>query len=100
MPTPQTDFEWDPDKAARNVRKHGVRFETAATVFMDPLAMSVADDEHEFEERWVTQGLAENKEILVVAHTYDEKPKGRATVRIISARKATRKERKAYEEGS
>ena len=67
---------------------------------MDPLAMSVADDERELEERWITQGLTQNRELLVVAHTYDEKSKGRAAVRIISARKATRKERKAYEEGS
>ncbi len=92
-------FEWDPQKARENAAKHGVTFELAATVFGDPLALSVYDEAHsEGEERWVTLGLAGNARLLVVVHTFAETDAG-ATVRIISAREATRRERQDYENG-
>jgi uncharacterized DUF497 family protein len=90
-------FEWDPVKAAENVRKHGVTFEEASLVFRDPLARSGYDDEHSSseEERWVTLGLS-RQELLVVVHTSVEYMRA-VTVRIISARLATRNERRNYE---
>jgi len=66
-------FEWDAAKAAGNRRKHGVSFELAATVFRDPLMISIPDEEHsETEERWITMGQAENSKLLLVVHTYLE----------------------------
>lgn len=92
-------FEWDPQKARENAAKHGVTFELAATVFCDPLALSVYDEEHSAsEERWVTLGLAGNARLLVVVHTFVETDAG-TTVRIISAREATRGERQDYDNG-
>jgi uncharacterized DUF497 family protein len=94
-------FEWDPAKALRNVREHRVSFERAATVFLDPRAMSIFDDEHsEREERWVTLGLDRAGALLVVCHTFrEEKEAGReanAKIRLISARRADRKEAAQY----
>lgn len=89
------EFEWDPDKAVRNVDKHGVTFPDAATVFGDPLAMTYFDPDHsDDEDRFLTFGHSSSGELLVVSHT-DRKDR----IRIISARRATRHERKAYEEG-
>jgi len=91
-------FEWDPAKAADNRHKHGVGFELVATVFRDPLALSRFDDEHsETEERWVTLGQADNSKLLVVVHTFQELDEHNATVRIVSARPATRHEQRHYE---
>jgi uncharacterized DUF497 family protein len=91
-------FEWNPTKAVRNRQKHGVGFELAATVFWDPLALSRYDEDHsETEERWVTLGQAENGSLLVVVHTFQEMDEGNATVRIISARSATKREQQDYE---
>lgn len=91
-------FEWDPAKAAGNHRKHGAGFELAATVFQDPLALSLFDKEHsETEERWVTLGQASNGALLVVVHTYQEIDEHNAAVRIISARAATKREQRDYE---
>ena len=89
------EFEWDPDKAARNLAKHGVSFQEAATVFGDPLAMTYGDPDHsEDEDRFLTFGHSSAGRLLVVSHTdRDDR------TRIISARTATRKERKQYEEG-
>jgi uncharacterized DUF497 family protein len=90
---------WDPEKNRTNQRKHGLSFETAELVFDDPLALSRLDPAAD-EERWQTVGLVANV-VLFVVHTAleaaedDEEPVGR----IISARKATARERKAYEEG-
>ena len=90
-------FEWDSEKNKSSVDKHEVSFEKAREVFEDPLHLSVLDERFSyFEERWITMGQTHNGDILVVAHLYvvdqeDEK------VRIISARKATVKERKEYE---
>jgi uncharacterized DUF497 family protein len=88
-------FEWDPGKAAENHSKHGVLFHEAATVFDDPLAITYPDPDHsEGELRWITFGSSTGRRILVVAHTETGD-----TIRIISARRATRDERKIYEEG-
>jgi len=90
------EFEWNPDKAAQNIEKHGVSFQEAATVFNDPLSMTFPDPDHSLgESRYVIIGLSRFGQLLVVAHT-DRAEK----VRIISARKATRQERKFYEEGN
>jgi uncharacterized DUF497 family protein len=88
------DFEWDDQKAARNLAKHGVSFYEAATVFGDPLAMTYYDPDHsQDEDRFLTFGHSDAGHLLVVSHTdRDDR------VRIISARRATRRERKAYEE--
>jgi hypothetical protein len=93
-------FAWDPEKAAGNRGKHGVTFEQAATVFRDPLALSLYDEEHsETEERWLTLGLDENSALLVVSHTFEELSDEEALVRVISAREATAREREQYESG-
>lgn len=90
------EFEWNPDKAALNLQKHGVSFQEAATVFNDPLSMTFPDPDHSIgESRYVIIGLSRFGQLLVVAHTDRE-----TKVRIISARKATRQERKFYEQGS
>jgi uncharacterized DUF497 family protein len=93
-------FAWDPEKAAANRGKHGVTFEQAATVFRDPLALSLYDEEHsEIEERWLTLGEDENGALLVVSHTFEELSDDEALVRVISAREATTHERTQYERG-
>lgn len=87
-------FEWDPNKAARNVENHQVSFEEAATVFDDPLFITVIDEEHSVEEeRYITIGLSQRGRLLLGAHTDRA---GR--IRIISARKATRREEQFYAE--
>ncbi len=92
-------FEWDPAKAEENTAKHGVAFELAASVFRDPLTLTVYDEEHsETEERWATLGRTENGKLVVVIHTFEETGAASATVRIISAREATRRERENYEQ--
>ena len=86
-------FEWDPDKALRNLWKHGISFEEAATVFGDALAATVLDPDHsELEFRFVTMGTSKEDRLLVVAHS-----DAGEDVRILSARAATAHERKRYE---
>jgi uncharacterized protein len=88
-------FKWDSRKAASNLRRHGVPFEEAVGVFADPLARIFADEDHAIEERReIIIGHSMRERLLLVAFTQQE-----ATIRIISARKATRHERKDYEEG-
>jgi uncharacterized DUF497 family protein len=88
------EFEWDPEKALRNLSKHGVSFQEAATVFGDPLAVTYFDPDHSKEEdRFLTFGHSSAGHLLVVSHTDRED-----RIRIISARRATREERKSYEE--
>jgi uncharacterized DUF497 family protein len=89
------DFEWDPAKARSNVRKHRISFEDACTTFYDPLAITSLDPDHsESEDRFLTIGYTSEGVLIVVSHT------DRGDVpRIICARRATRKERKRYEEG-
>jgi uncharacterized DUF497 family protein len=89
------EFEWDVDKADRNIEKHGVSFHDAATVFGDPLAMTYYDPDHsDDEDRYLTFGHAMSGHLLVVSHTNRGE-----RIRIISARRMTRRERKSYEEG-
>jgi uncharacterized DUF497 family protein len=91
------ECEWDPTKANANRRKHRVSFEEAATVFLDPQALSLYDAKHsDAEDRWVTLGLASTGRLLVVCHTFRAVSRQRATVRIFSSRKATRKEVQSY----
>lgn len=92
-------FTWDPKKAGENYRKHGIPFEMARSVFDDPLHLSILDSKVHHEERWVTLGKAASSQTLVVVHTYRVIGKNTEVTRIISARKATRKEKKQYEEG-
>ena len=88
-------FEWDTAKAAANLRKHGVSFDEASTVFADGLSATAHDPDHSREEaRLLTFGMSNAGRILVISHT----DRG-ATIRIISARPATRYEKKIYEEG-
>lgn len=91
-------FLWDPEKAESNVGKHAISFEMAQTVFDDPLHLSVLEKKTGHEERWITIGQTPLHKTLVVVHTYTAFENGHECVRIISARKATRKETKQYEE--
>jgi len=90
------NFEWDAEKAARNLRKHGVSFPEAASVFGDPLSATYYDPDHSTEEyRYLTVERSASGRLLIVAHT----DRGE-NIRIISARKTTPRERKQYEEGT
>lgn len=87
-------FDWDPEKAQWNVRKHGVSFEDASTVFGDSLALLMRDPDHSLdEERYLLLGMSIRERLLVVA--FAERP---PLTRLISARRATRIERRKYEE--
>jgi uncharacterized DUF497 family protein len=89
-------FDWDEAKEAANRAKHGISFNEATTVLGDFLGWTYPDHDHsESERRWITIGASEVGRIVVVAHTDDSE----GTIRIISARHATRKEREYYEEG-
>ncbi len=89
------NFEWDEAKAVANVEKHGVSFEEAATAFGDPLSLTIGDPKHsEAEERFVLLGISTLNRLVVVVHTEAED-----TIRVISARLATLRERRNYEEG-
>ena len=93
------DFEWDPAKALSNVRKHDITFDRAATVFLDALALTVYDAVNsEDEERWFTLGFDSGGVLLAVAHTHQSTGPTSARIRIISARNATARERRVYEE--
>jgi len=93
------NFEWDPVKAAQNIRKHKISFERAATIFRDPYMISVFDDEHsEGEERWITIGRNGSGILLVVSHTFREADTFLCNIRIISERKAVKHEKQQYEE--
>lgn len=93
------NFEWDVKKARTNQKKHGVAFEHAATVFQDPRALSIYDQEHSDEEdRWITLGLAATGQMLVVHHTFEETDKDTVRLRIFSCRKATKRENQQYVE--
>jgi len=88
-------FDWDVSKAESNLRKHGVSFDEAGSVFLDTLAVSGRDPDHSFEEeRYITFGISSLGRLLAISHTY--RP---GIIRIISARRVTRGERKLYEEG-
>jgi uncharacterized DUF497 family protein len=89
------EFEWDAAKAQANLLKHGVSLEEASTAFADPLSMTIPDPDHSLpvERRWLLLGRSSAGRLLVVAHT----ERG-DSIRLISARTATRKERKTHEE--
>lgn len=98
MIAPAIDVTWDAAKAQLNIAKHGVTFAQAATVLVDPLALTVFDAVHsKYEERWFTLGVASDGKLLAVAHTYQPTGPASVQVRIISARAATRREREQYE---
>lgn len=93
------DFEWDAAKALSNAAKHGITFDRAATVFRDALALTVFDKAHsQSEERWFTLGHDAGGVLLAVAHTYQATGPASARVRLISAREATQRERRFYED--
>jgi uncharacterized DUF497 family protein len=95
------DFDWDPNKEASNRTKHGVPLELAMTVFRDPLAATILDNEHGAdEERWITLGESANGTLIVVVHTWVQTSADHALVRIISARRPTPREARQYKEGS
>lgn len=88
-------FEWDPQKADSNLKKHSVSFQEAALVFGDTLSITYPDPDHSVREhRFITVGMSQSGRVLMIAHT----DRG-DNIRIISARRATRKERRYYEEG-
>jgi len=86
-------FEWDKNKAKTNLRKHRVSFEEVETVFEDDFTVTIIDDAHSFDEKpFVTIGESLAGRLLIVSHTFDEEK-----IRIITARKPTKTERKDYE---
>ena len=90
------EFEWDPNKADYNLKRHGVDFTEASTVFNDPLSVTYHDPDHSLDEdRYITIGLSVSNRLLIVAHTDRNE-----VTRIISAREVTSRERKLYESES
>jgi hypothetical protein len=85
-------IEWDPDKAESNFAKHGVSFDEAATSLLDPMALATEDTDAEGEPRWVLVGHSAHGRLLTVVYTL----RGEEFIRLISARKSTRKEAKYY----
>jgi uncharacterized DUF497 family protein len=91
-------FEWDPAKASLNIQKHKISFQRAAEVFKDPCAISIFDVEHSHDEdRWITMGRDFSGRILVISQTFREIDMDLCRIRIISSRKATKKETKQNE---
>lgn len=100
-PTIDYEFDWDDDKAAVNLRKHGVEFLDAMTVLSDPLAMTTYDAEHsDDEDRWISVGRSISGALLVVIHTFSSAGPQSALVRLISARPAAKRELQQYEQGT
>ena len=94
-------FQWDDRKAVSNERKHGVNFFEAASVFDDPLAMSIADTEHSTmeEARFIIIGKSSTGRLVVVVYAHSVQESGDEVIRIISSRRATAAERKVYTNG-
>jgi len=86
------EIEWDADKAVANFKKHGVRFEEAATSLLDPQALAQEDGDSKDEARWVLIGMSSSARLLAVVYTL----RSETRIRLISARKATRKEAAYY----
>ena len=97
----QYNYEWDRLKAKLNLSKHGVDFKEACKVFDDPMAITLFDDEESTpeEDRWVNIGQAQGHYYLVVAHTFRNPTEDAVTIRLISARPATKHEIRQYEQG-
>jgi len=94
------EFEWDDAKAARNLRKHGVRFEDVMAIFSDPLLLTIADPDHSGrEERWISIGGNDRGRLLLAVHTFVEMESSNVVIRIISARSPTKSEARQYREG-
>jgi len=94
------NFEWDRDKAHTNLLKHKISFEGATSVFRDKHAISISDEEDsDDEERWLTIGMDEVTRTLVLIHTYISIDEDNCNIRLISVRKATKKEQQIYKEG-
>jgi uncharacterized DUF497 family protein len=90
------NFEWDEEKARENLKRHRVGFDEAATVFLDPFAISIPDPDHSTDEdRYISIGASDSGRLLVISYT----ERG-ANIRIISCRKATPRERRKYEENN
>lgn len=96
----KTRFEWDEAKAAGNLQKHQVSFQTAARVFADPFAWMQQDRIENGEYRWRTLGMVDGFLLLLVAHTVREDEAGIETIRMISARRADPKEKRRYEQAN
>ena len=95
---PHLEITWYAAKAASNLSRHGVSFVLASSVFLDALALTLFDSAHsEFEERWFTLGMADTGKLLALSHTHQSAGPIQVKIRIISARIATRAERKQYE---
>ena len=89
-------FEWDAKKSILNLKKHGISFAEASTAFSDPNGRLIDDPDHsELEDRFILLGMSENLRLLAVCHCYRDRD---SVIRIISARKATRRERETYQE--
>lgn len=87
------EFEWDPVKAELNLKEHGVSFDEATTIFRDTLSITISDPDHsDYEDRFIDIGMSHRTQLLVVSYT-----ERNDKIRIISARRATRAERKNYE---
>jgi len=96
----QYNFDWDRNKAKLNLAKHNISFEHATTAFRDPSAITVYDNNHsDIEDRWVTLGLSTNGILLVISHTFRDIDKNTVLIRIISVRKASKKEQEQYAGG-
>ena len=93
-------FSWDESKDASNQRKHGISFTVAQLVFDDPLQVSRQDRVENGEQRWQSLGMVDGVVLLLVAHTWHEAGSGEEHIRIISARRATKLERKIYEQST
>ena len=95
------NFEWDPRKDRANRKAHGVGFDEATTVFTDPAALSIFDPDHSgTEDRWLTMGVSNTGRLLVVSHTFRRETEDAVTIRIISTRKASKRESQPYGERS
>jgi uncharacterized protein len=99
MPTHRLEFDWDPAKAAINLAKHKISFDQAMTIFLDPLALSQPDPDHAgSDERWITVGLSRDTKLLLLVRTHVALDAQRTLIRIISARKPSKRERRQYEQ--
>jgi len=95
------EFDWDPVKERKNIRRHRISFRQAATIFRDPNQLSIYDEEHSADEdRSITMGLDSTGVLRVVTHTFEQVEEGLCKIRIISARKATSAEESQYQEAN
>ena len=95
------EFDWDPVKERKNIRRHHISFRQAATIFRDPNQLSIYDEEHSADEdRWITMGLDSTGVLRVVVHTFEQVEEDSCRIRIISARNATSAEERQYQEAN